>query len=377
MRLAKAVNVQIGRKLTDKSKDEIMKAVFDCFSLFGVIAVQIGYDIVRVSFTTNEGFKHAMENSGIRLFGLWCPILGGGPPLTTLHIFDYTFEEDDSDIKRVRSDFGEVKNVKKQKYISDPNIFTGTRLVSVALSSSPPRFLTIGGYQCRVWYKGQPLVCNLCAVQGHKSADCPNKDKCRRCGASGHFACNCTNAWNTGPAPDGTGPGRASGENNPSPEQSPGYTSLASISETVINPLPVVAGEDPPAPSGASGASGDSHVSPSDRYNFTCGQPVESSTGSQSEVSDSQCIAAEARVTAGLVNNVDDANSQTAAVDQNSVDENIEDDVVETIETNVDEGDASPASQSILQNVGPSSSGASSGSASLGLPPPPPPVLWV
>lgn len=47
-----------------------------------------------------------------------------------------------------------------------------------------------------LWYKGQPLVCNLCGVQGHKSATCPNKDKCRLCGKSGHFARQCQDAWN-------------------------------------------------------------------------------------------------------------------------------------------------------------------------------------
>lgn len=41
-------------------------------------------------------------------------------------------------------------------------------------------------------------MCNLCNEKGHKSVDCPNKDKCRRCGQSGHFARSCPNPW--GPA---------------------------------------------------------------------------------------------------------------------------------------------------------------------------------
>ena len=52
-----------------------------------------------------------------------------------------------------------------------------------------PRLITIGDYIC------QPLVCNLCSTQGHKSVDCPNKDKCCKCGQSGHFARSCTQAW--------------------------------------------------------------------------------------------------------------------------------------------------------------------------------------
>ena len=91
--------------------------------------------------------------------------------------------------------YGTVKSVRKQTYISSPEIYTGTQLLSIVLTSTPPRYITIDGYPCRLWYRGQPLVCNLCGVQGHKSAACPNRDKCRRCGQSGHFARNCPNPW--------------------------------------------------------------------------------------------------------------------------------------------------------------------------------------
>jgi len=55
---------------------------------------------------------------------------------------------------------------------------------------------------CRLWYRGQPLVCNLCAVQGHRSANCPNKDKCRKYGKTGHFARNCTFDGSAGDSAD-------------------------------------------------------------------------------------------------------------------------------------------------------------------------------
>ena len=70
---------------------------------------------------------------------------------------------------------------------------------------------------------------------------------------------------------------------------------------------------------------------------------------------------------AGLINNVDNVNGQNtnAVENQDSADNENIDDFVETVETVVDEGDANPESQSILQNVGSSSSGANSGSVSL------------
>ena len=114
-----------------------------------------------------------------------------------VHIFDYPAEFLDDPVKRVLSGFGDVKSIKRQKYIGRSDIETGTRLVLMTFRVVPPRLVNIDGFFCRLWYKGQPLICNLCNVQGHKSADCPNRDKCRRCGVSGHFARSCPNAWSS------------------------------------------------------------------------------------------------------------------------------------------------------------------------------------
>ena len=63
------------------------------------------------------------------------------------------------------------------------------------MNDPPPRLLKIDGYHCRTWYRGQPLICNLCKEPGHRSAECPNKDKCQVCGQSGHIGRHCTNTW--------------------------------------------------------------------------------------------------------------------------------------------------------------------------------------
>ena len=84
------------------------------------------------------------------LFGIWCNILSSGPPVTMVHLFDYPFEKDDNKIEDVFKDFGDVKWVKYQSYVSSLSIFTGTQLISIALNQgvSPPRFVTVDGYHC-------------------------------------------------------------------------------------------------------------------------------------------------------------------------------------------------------------------------------------
>ena len=117
-----------------------------------------------------------------------------------VHLFDYPYEEDAAPIDTLFKTYGKVKGIRHQKYISREDIFTGTRLIDIVIERTPPRLVSINGYICRVWYKGQPIICNSCGAQGHKANDCPDKDKCHRCGETGHIARHCTNAWGTRPA---------------------------------------------------------------------------------------------------------------------------------------------------------------------------------
>ena len=53
-----------------------------------------------------------------------------------VHVFYYPFEESDLSVRTVLSDYGDVKRVKQQAYISSPTIYTGTRLVSMAIQGT-------------------------------------------------------------------------------------------------------------------------------------------------------------------------------------------------------------------------------------------------
>ena len=110
-----------------------------------VRAVQVGYDIVPVKFREAEYYRSAKEREGVRLFGMWCRVLGGGPPTTLIHIFDYPFEGHEADVRAAFDPYGAIKSVKCQAYLSRPNISTGTVLVSIVMKEPPPRYLMVRG----------------------------------------------------------------------------------------------------------------------------------------------------------------------------------------------------------------------------------------
>ena len=63
---------------------------------------------------------------------------------------------------------------------------------------SPRKFhpsLRVAGFDCRVWYVGQPSVCPICRKPGHRVKQCPDQGKCRRCHQPGHVARQCRRAW--------------------------------------------------------------------------------------------------------------------------------------------------------------------------------------
>lgn len=71
----------------------------------------------------------------------------------------------------------------------------------------PPHIVQINGVVGRVWCKGQPVICDICNKQGHKSAVCSSKDKCRLCGVDDDFSRQCPNPWGTAGEPVNTADG--------------------------------------------------------------------------------------------------------------------------------------------------------------------------
>lgn len=85
--------------------------------------------------------------------------------------------------------YGDVGGIRHQLH-PDSTVYTGTRIVRMVRKGPIPRHISVEGWSGKVWYRGQPVECDICGA-GHVSRVCPMRNKCRLCGAEGHFARSC------------------------------------------------------------------------------------------------------------------------------------------------------------------------------------------
>ena len=80
-----------------------------------------------------------------------------------------------------------------------PNLCNGNRVLKMVLKEDLPYFTSVCGYQCRVWYRGQPIQCFVCRQPGHRPQSCPLSGRCRYCHQVGHMARDRAQAWDPTP----------------------------------------------------------------------------------------------------------------------------------------------------------------------------------
>ena len=158
---------------------------------------------VQVTFRSDAA-KRSVESADIIAIGsVQCRVVRPGPRMENVLVFHYPFESDPSALRRVLSSYGEVHDVSMQHYPDLNSVATGTRIVRMVRKSGIPRSVDIDGTLVKVWYRGQPVECDVCGKSGHVSKVCPLKGKCRRCLQPGHMARTCQNApraWDTVPS---------------------------------------------------------------------------------------------------------------------------------------------------------------------------------
>ena len=122
MQLPQTLNIRCGKKLSGKSKDEILKEVLIVFQHYHVKCVQIAYGVIRLTFGCSA--CGAPFWVGVRLL----------PSYTFL----ITLMRRKTSTLKTSSEISAPSKGSKSRPTSNPDIFTGTRLVSVALDATPP-----------------------------------------------------------------------------------------------------------------------------------------------------------------------------------------------------------------------------------------------
>ena len=204
-------------------REAIAQTFYDQFHDEHVIsAIQIvPGGVCKVTFES-AGVKHDLCSREIcNVGGVDCRVLNYAQHTTPVQIHHYPFEDDLEPLFKVLSPFGVVKRTRFQHWTNIPEMPTGTILLDVVLNHHIPSTLEVGKMRVKVWYRDQPLCCDVCKGP-HRVTDCDLRGKCRRCGGEGHFARACRRPW----ARTGDAASRASDAADPTPAEAAGRAAV-------------------------------------------------------------------------------------------------------------------------------------------------------
>ena len=158
------IDLDVGGFPVGTSPTDIAKAITSCYpnheSMRVVSIQQCPKKVARVTFDKRDGWVNFLEAKEFRMVGefqgIKCRVIPSPVPPTpwsTVVVYNYPYEFPNELVESVMSGYGEVGGVRFQSWVGFPGVSTGTRLVRMHRKRRIPRFLYIGNFRCKVWYK--------------------------------------------------------------------------------------------------------------------------------------------------------------------------------------------------------------------------------
>ena len=162
---------------------------------------------------------------GLHCNGVNLPVQPAGPRSRVVYVRDCPVQVSDLSVRKLLAPYGDVRKVIQVPHNNFPQISSGTRKVTMSVVKEIPLILRLMGFDCRVWYAGQPSVCPIYRKSRHRAKQCPHHEKCRRCHKPRHVARQCRRACGAAsavPLGPNTSAVHASSDRVPAPVVQPG-----------------------------------------------------------------------------------------------------------------------------------------------------------
>ena len=150
--------------------------------------------IARVTFQDRTACEMIKLRGELEMGGVKVAVVPPPPPppnWVNVNVYGLPYDAPSSYVENALKFFGKIQEVRFQRYTHLPDVATGTRIVRIDINRPIPRFIKIHSYRCKVWYRGQPIHCDICRESSHLAFNCPFKGKCLACGGTSHFARKC------------------------------------------------------------------------------------------------------------------------------------------------------------------------------------------